>query len=239
MKSPEQFDPKDPKYKKVADLPEEKQDAFANVADGFITKKAADYDTNNKETANRLNKWYWAGGSRTNLEMLKGTGKMSEVDIAEDDARIENEHKDEDKADSIAAISHEKYLADRWDAFDKTDVVMVSHRLDKGIGLIDGVLVRDKRGKEFRISLKELEKKGLIRAAQFTDLYNIEAKINDSGVFFSEKIKDGWEQGLEKILGKKVQVEISKPIEENLESTYLGTSPKRGNAIYAFGPKKK
>jgi hypothetical protein len=36
-----------------------------------------------------------------------------------------------------------------------------------------------------------------------------------------------------------VQVEISKPIEENLESTYLGTSPKRGNAIYAFGPKKK
>lgn len=49
MKSPEQFDPRDPKYKRVADLPEEKQDEFVDVEGGFITKEAADYDAESKK----------------------------------------------------------------------------------------------------------------------------------------------------------------------------------------------
>ena len=41
MKSPEQFNPYDKKYKKVEDLPEKEKGNFENVEGGFVRKDAA------------------------------------------------------------------------------------------------------------------------------------------------------------------------------------------------------
>lgn len=204
MKSPEQFDPKDPKYKKVTDLPEEKQDNFVNVeGGGFITKEAANYNANNKESANRLNKWYWAGGSRTTLEMLKGTGKMSEVDIAENDARIENKHRDEDRA---AKIESEKYRAAKWAAFNKADSIRVLVNYSNGLRF--KISVEDESGESFSLSFDELTEKGLLDDKQLASLFDfkvISGSIHKTS--FDGKLKDGWEHLLEKIIGKKVKAE--------------------------------
>ncbi|MFA5994436.1 MAG: hypothetical protein WC823_05755, partial [Parcubacteria group bacterium] len=44
MEQPPVFDPRDEKYRKVADLPEEEQKNFADVEGGFITQKAKHFE---------------------------------------------------------------------------------------------------------------------------------------------------------------------------------------------------
>ena len=47
MNSKEQFNPQNPEFKTVTDLPEKQKDNFVDTGDGFVYKSAADYGYEN------------------------------------------------------------------------------------------------------------------------------------------------------------------------------------------------
>ncbi len=52
----EKFDPHDPEYEKVSDLPKEQQGKYVNINGGFVTKEAADIEKTYAEAAAEENK---------------------------------------------------------------------------------------------------------------------------------------------------------------------------------------
>jgi hypothetical protein len=52
----ERFDPHDPEYEKVSDLPKEQQGKYVDINGGFVTKEAADIEKTYAEAAAEENK---------------------------------------------------------------------------------------------------------------------------------------------------------------------------------------
>lgn len=85
------FNPKDEKYKKVADLPKEEQKKYEDTleGDGFITKEAFKEDVENIIKSNKHN-------YKSVIKMLFGR-KLSKQDFAQMDANKINDELNKDK----------------------------------------------------------------------------------------------------------------------------------------------
>jgi len=81
MKSPEQFNPADPQYKKVEDLPKEEQEDFKNAKEGgFVKKEAAETFQEAEELAEIANVLKKEEGEVTAVDILHaGHIKKQEV----------------------------------------------------------------------------------------------------------------------------------------------------------------
>jgi len=80
------FNPNNSEYKKVSDLPAEEQKNFKNVEGGFITKKA--------EVSQLMNQWDADAHNfeRNPINKIFGQGKLSDVDMAHQEAKDMSEN---------------------------------------------------------------------------------------------------------------------------------------------------
>ncbi len=80
----ENFNPRDEKYKKVADLPKEEQENYRDTSkeNGFITKEAFEEDNKNLREAEKIN------SDRSLLDKIFNRNKISKQDIAKIKAEI-------------------------------------------------------------------------------------------------------------------------------------------------------
>lgn len=82
--SERKFNPNDAQYKKVEDLPKDKQADFVNDGNGFVLKTAADTLENASTVAVKHNK------ERTLLDKLTGVNRKTYFDVLQEQAMIDN-----------------------------------------------------------------------------------------------------------------------------------------------------
>lgn len=93
------FDPRDEKYKKVADLPEDQQKNFADIKGGFITKEADEYSDKFRSDVARRNPETLGGKI---INKLKGVDKKSLADRVFEHEIEDSEHYYDYKVQHIA-----------------------------------------------------------------------------------------------------------------------------------------
>ena len=104
MEKQEQFNPRDEKYKKVADLPEDQQQNFADTENGgFVKKEVLESDEGLKTEAERRNK------ERPVLQKLRGQNKQSFVEIAQEEAMETDKIIEKEKLAPLEAALQESF----------------------------------------------------------------------------------------------------------------------------------
>lgn len=93
--NPEKFNPSNPEYKEVNDLPKNQQENFTDVSGGFVRKEVLENQTRHEEDAKEINKL------RSGIDKLFGRKKV----LADD--RLINEATDEDMENSMSGTDHE------------------------------------------------------------------------------------------------------------------------------------
>jgi hypothetical protein len=92
MENMEQFNPHDPKYKKVLDLPKEEQENFVDVDGGFVRKEVLKADEGWQEEARKANE------GRSIFKKIFFLDKQTALDIAQEYAKQE----DSDRTDFLS-----------------------------------------------------------------------------------------------------------------------------------------
>lgn len=92
----ENFNPHDPKYKKISDLPPELQGNFVNAGDGFVRKEVAQNESRRNVKAKEINK------QRPILDKLLGRNRTTSMDVAFDEAQKDNTEFNRRKTHDIA-----------------------------------------------------------------------------------------------------------------------------------------
>ena len=114
MKSPEQFNPYDPKYKKVEDLPEEQRESFVDVGGGFVRKEAVQQNVAFDQAAQNMNK------ARPFLDKITSKNKVAGEEIAHQEA-LNMERERQNKVASEERERQEIRKKKHAEEFDKYD----------------------------------------------------------------------------------------------------------------------
>lgn len=99
--NPEEFDPSNPEYKKVEDLPQEHQSEFSNVEGGFVRKEAVKELREAEASAKDWN------SVRPFVERVTGKNKSTALDVLKRYAESADSFREEDIAEVNKIIDME------------------------------------------------------------------------------------------------------------------------------------
>lgn len=161
--SPEMFNPYDPKYKKVEDLPKEMQPKFQDYQDGFVTK-AAQEEFESAEKIIRLAKELKAAGLEakdilryTRSGRIKEIGAAMQNDLTETDILQERAIK-EDSEPTPMDVLHEE--ANEMHARKYPELFYIE-RLKSNPDILTGIPKRVWGNKKFALEAVKLNGKAL------------------------------------------------------------------------------
>lgn len=117
MNPEKNFNPSNPEYKEVKDLPQEVQKDFADVEGGFVTKEALEHAESANEDAALKNK------RRGILQKLFNVGEVSELDVLHEEAFFEDKILDNAKNEERIKKEEEKHEMERQDMMERERVI--------------------------------------------------------------------------------------------------------------------
>lgn len=167
-KMPEKFNPKDPKYKKVEDLPKEHQGEFVNIPKaGFTRKETITVMENADAQAREINKKRREGKSplaRILDKLLKDEGEVLPLHVLHEEALSENKKKEREEMLNNTFKEIETGVARRkFDQLDSEDekIEYASHVLSSFNTYISRQ-VKNRIETLMREKLKELGHEGML-----------------------------------------------------------------------------
>lgn len=173
-----EFNPHDPKYKKMEDLPESEQSKYVNLpkkkGDGFVTKQAADYEARVKKDADEINK------KRPPLKKLLGKGKVNAIELMHEEALdddleidIQKQAKENEKKEKAREEEEQKEKARKaWEKWEKWE----KDRLEQDEQRLKSIKYIQKNAEDMTASIK---KEGMNAVSGFAHTLKIELGSRD------------------------------------------------------------
>lgn len=157
------FNPYDPKYKKVEDLPKEMQPKFADYKDGFVTKAAREEEAEAEKIIQLANQLKEAGVDAKKILRYDRSGRMKEIgeamqnDQTEIDVLRERAVKEESEPTSLDVLHEEANEMH----FKKFPEIFYIERLKSNPDILTGIPKHVWGNKKFALEAVKLNAKAL------------------------------------------------------------------------------